>query len=234
MMRAVVACGLALALAVPAWAHDAIGVDARKAYLAKLDELQRTARSSAPAPTRAQAWIDTGKTLDDIRTLLNEDIVSHGKPQGLETSILVKELATSPHRLVLSPHTRLYAADLRPYREALALDARGRASATARYLILKNHFYDSFTDHPLKPHAQSRETLQEMITFGEGLLGARDAGIDAEEVHFILAMHYLQAAETGALPRAKCQTRVAELVKKFRQQWPSSLKLATLEALAAP
>jgi hypothetical protein len=53
-------------------------------------------------------------------------------------------------------------------------------------------------------------------------------------VHFILGIHYLQAAETGAVPRAKCQQRVQDMLRKFRSSWPNSLKLATLDALANP
>ena len=215
-------------------AHDAISADARKAYLTRLDELALTAQSNAPAPVRANAWLETGKTLDDIRALLNEDIVSHGKTQGLETSVLVSMLNASVHKLQISPQTRLYLSNLRPYREALALDPRSKAAPVARFLLFKHHFYDSFVDHPLKPLAQSKESLLEMIGFGESLVSVRDPAIDNEEVHFILGIHYLQALESGALPKAKCQSRVAEIQKKFRSQWPASLKLATLEALSSP
>ena len=215
-------------------AHDAISADARKAYLSRLDELARTAQGTAPAAVRASAWFETGKTLDDIRGLLNEDIISHGKTQGLETSVLVNMLNASVHKLQLSPQTRLYLSDPRPYREALALDPRGKQAALARFLLLKYHFYDSFVDHPLKPIKQSKETLLEMIGFGESLSTLNDPAIDSEEVHFILGIHYLQALDAGSLPKAKCQARVAEVLKKFRSQWPTSLKLATLEALSSP
>ena len=226
---------LALLLSVTSvQAHDAISADARKAYLSRLDDLARTAQGKAPAAVRATAWLETGKTLDEIRALLNEDIISHGKTQGLETSVLVNMLNASVHKLQLSPQTRLYLSDPRPYREALALDPRGKQASLARFLLFKYHFYDSFVDHPLKPLNQSKETLLEMIGFGENLLPLHDPAIDGEEVHFILGIHYLQALDTGALPKAKCQTRVAELLKKFRSQWPASLKLATFEALASP
>lgn len=215
-------------------AHDAISADARKTYLSKLDELTRTAQGNAPVAVRASAWLDMGKTLDEIRALLNEDIISHGKTQGLETSVLVNMLNASVHKPQLSPLTGLYLSNPRPYREALALDPRAKQSALARYLLFKHHFYDSFVDHPLKPLAQSKDNLLEMIAFGESLLSAREPAIDSEEVHFILGIHYLQALESGALPKAKCQSRVAEIQKKFRSQWPASLKLATLEALSVP
>ena len=215
-------------------AHDAISADARKVYLSRLDELTRTAQGNAPAAVRANAWLEMGKTLDEIRALLNEDIISHGKTQGLETSVLVNMLNASVHKLQLSPQTRLYLSDPRPYRESLALDPRGKQASLARFLLFKYHFYDSFVDHPLKPLNQGKEILLEMIGMGESLLNLRDPAIDSEEVHFILGIHYLQALDSGAVPKTKCQARVAELLKKFRSQWPSSLKLATLEALSSP
>ena len=214
-------------------AHDAISADARKVYLSRLDELTRTSQGNGPVAARAVAWLEMGKTLDEIRALLNEDIISHGKTQGLETSVLVNMLNASVHKLQLSPQTRLYLSDPRPYRESLALDPRGKQAALARFLLFKHHFYDSFVDNPLKPIKQSKENLLEMIGFGESLLTLSDPAIDSEEVHFILGIHYLQALDSGALPKAKCQTRVAEILKKFRSQWPSSLKLATLEALSS-
>ncbi len=217
-----------------ALAHDAIGADARKAYLAKLDELHRTASSTAPAPARAVALIETGRILDEIRGLLNEDMISHGKTQGLETSVLIGQLNASVHKLQLSPQTRLYVSDLTPYREGIRLDPRGRLAPFARYMLLKNHFYDSFADHPLKPFNQSESVLQQQIMLGEGLLSSADPAVDSEEVHFILAMHYLQAQASGAMAKTKVQPRLTALQKVFRARWPGSLKLATIDALAAP
>jgi hypothetical protein len=233
MGRALVLMG-ALCSCAMVQAHDAISADARKAYFSRLDELTKTAQGNAAATIRANAWLEMGKTLDEIRALLNEDIVSHGKTQGLETSVLVNMLNASVYKLQLSPQTKLYLSDPRPYREALALDPHGKQAALARFLLFKHHFYDSFVDHPLKPLKQSKSELLEMISLGESLLTVRDPAIDSEEVHFILGIHYLQALETGAVPKAKCQARVAEIQKKFRSQWPASLKLATLEALSAP
>ena len=232
----VAAALLAALVAGPAGAHDAIGADARQAYLQKLERLQRSAQSGASAAARAAAWVEAGRTLDEIRTLLNEDIASHGRTQGLETSILVGQLNATPWRLQVSPQTRLYLANQRPYRDALALDARGPHAPLARFMLLKNHFYDSFTEHPLKPIGQDKATLAEMIEHGEWLRNPRHAGadpaIDSEEVHFILAIHYLQARDAAALPAATCTARFGELLGVFRKRWPSSLKLATLEALA--
>ncbi len=224
--------GLLVSVASQVQAHDAIGAEARKAYLQKLESLSRTAQSEAPPAARAAALVDAGRTLDEIRTLLNEDIISHGRTQGLETSILVDQLNATPWRLQVSPQTRLFLANQRPYRDALALDARGKHVPLARFMLMKNQFYDSFTDDPLKPIGQDARTLQDMIDHGERLLNVRDPAVDSEEVHFILAIHYLQAQRAGVVPAARCQSRFAALLKTFRERWPSSLKLATLEALS--
>jgi hypothetical protein len=234
IVRIAAAIVLLLGVHCAVCAHDAIGADARKAYLAKLDELHRVTQSGAAATARATAWLETGRLLDEIRGLLNEDIISHGKTQGLETSVLINQLNSSVHKLQLSAQTRLYLSDLAPYREALKLDPNGRQAPLARYLLLKNHFYDSFADNPLKPFNQSSEQLQQQIALGESLLALRDPAIDSEEVHFILAMHYLQALASNALPKAKAQSRIAALQKTFRARWPESLRLATIDALAAP
>lgn len=222
----------ALLLAGQASAHDAIGADARKAYLQKLTSLQQMASQGKNANERAAALVETGRTLDEIRGLLNEDIISHGRTQGLETSILVDQLNAGPHRLRLSPQTRLYLAHQKPYRDALTLAPRGPHTALARFMLLKNHFYDSFVDDPLQPIGQDNDTLLEMIDHGNALRTLQDPAIDAEEVHFILAIHYLQAKQSGVLPAADSRRRFASLLQTFRARWPSSLKLATLEALA--
>lgn len=231
MKAGLIGC-LLLLVALQAQAHDAIGADARKAYLQKLDSLQQTARSAAPAATRAAALVDTGRTLDEIRSLLNEDIISHGRTQGLETSILVDQLNAGPHRLQLSPQTRLYLANERPYREALALAPRSPSAPMARYMLMKNQFYDSFVDDPLTPVVQDKATLLEMIGFGDALRSSRDPAIDAEEVHFVLALNLLRARQSGVLSATDSGRRFADLLKTFRARWPSSLKLATLDALA--
>jgi hypothetical protein len=219
-------------LPVLAHAHDAITSTTREFYLSKLGELDRTANSGAAAPVRAEAWFQIGGLLDEIRELLNGDIASHGRTQGLETALLLARLDASPHRLNVSLQTKMYLAPLQPLRDALALDPQAAFANAARFKLLKGQFYDSFGDDPLKPW-QTREQLLERIALGEGLLRVRERGVDAEEVSFILAMHYLQARAAAALPAARVRERFTELLRDFRRSYPQSLKLATLEALGS-
>jgi hypothetical protein len=83
---------------------------------------------SQPGQMPGWRW---AKPLDEIRGLLNEDIISHGKTQGLETSVLVNMLNASVDKLQLSPQTRLYY----PIRGRIANHSRWTARASRRRLL---------------------------------------------------------------------------------------------------
>ena len=102
----------------------------------------------------------------------------------------------------------------------------------ARYLLLKNHFYDSFTDNPLAPFSQSREELLELIDTGERLLKVKENNINAEEVKFILAIHYLQAIQQQVIGKDDGQRKFKKMLTELRKEYPQSLKPLTLEALS--
>jgi hypothetical protein len=213
------------------FAHDSINAEGRKNYLAKLQEWHTTLSSSAPAAVRAKAQYQIAVMLDEIRDLFNQDVISHGKIKGLETSTLLNELARGEDKLELSTKTGLYIAHLQPYREALRLDPKAAFVDHARYMLLKSQFYDSFSDDPLKPIAQSKEELTEMIAIGEALLKSKDALVTMEEVRFILAIHYLQSVVQKSLPKEETQKKITKLLQDLRKDTPQSLKIPTIEAL---
>lgn len=213
------------------FAHDSINAEGRKNYLAKLQEWHVTLSSSAPAAVRAKAQYQIAVMLDEIRDLFNQDVISHGKIKGLETSTLLNELARGEDKLELSTKTGLYIAHLQPYRESLRLDPKAAFVDHARYMLLKSQFYDSFSDDPLKPIAQSKEELTEMIAIGEALLKSKDALVNMEEVRFILAIHYLQSVVQKSLPKEETQKKITKLLQDLRKDTPQSLKIPTIEAL---
>ena len=221
----------ALLVASSVFAHDSINAEGRKNYLAKLQEWHTTLSSSAPVPVRAKAQYQIAVMLDEIRDLFNQDVISHGKIKGIETSTLLSELGRGEDKLELSPKTGLYIAHLKPYREAIRLDPKATFVDHARYMLLKSQFYDSFSDDPLKPIAQSKEELTEMITIGEALLKSKDALVNMEEVRFILAVHYIQAIVQKSLPKEEAQKKVNKLLQDLRKDSPQSLKIPTIEAL---
>jgi tetratricopeptide (TPR) repeat protein len=212
-------------------AHDSINAEARKNYLTKLQELQASSAPSVAAPTRAKSLYQIGATLDEIRDLFNQDIISHGIVKGLETSLLLNELTRVGNKLEANPKTGLYLSQLQYYREAIRLDPRAAYIDHARYMLLKSHFYDSFSDNPLTPFAQSKETLQEMIGIGEGLLKSKHPQVNAEELRFILGIHYLQGIKLQQVDKEDALKKVKKLVQELHKDYPQSLKLLTLESL---
>ena len=213
-------------------AHDSINSEARKSYLAKLQEMHAVADSTAPATARAKAKYQIAVTLDELRELFNQDMISHGIVKGLETSLLLNELARTPDKLEASPKTGLYISHLQTYREAIKLDPKAPFIDHARYMLLKSHFYDSFADNPLTPFSQSKDELMEMIGLGEALLKSKHPLVSAEEVRFILGIHYLQAINQQVVPKDDGQKKFKRMVQELHKDFPQSLKLLTLEALA--
>jgi hypothetical protein len=214
-----------------AHAHDSINAEARKAYIAKLQELQSHSGSTSPPAVRAKSLYQIGVTLDEVRELFNQDMISHGIVKGLETSLLLNELTRIGNKLDASPKTGLYLSELHYYRDAIRLDSRAPYIDHARYMLLKCHFYDSFSDNPLTPFAQSKQTLTEMIALGEGLMKSKHPKVDREELRFILGIHYLQAIREQQMDKETGLKKVKLLIQELHKDYPDSLKLLTLESL---
>jgi hypothetical protein len=212
-----------------AQAHDSINAEARKNYITKIQELQAAAASGSAAPVRAKSLYQLGVTLDEIRDLFNQDMISHGIVKGLETSLLLNELTRIGSKLEASPKTGLYLSQLQHYRESIRLDPRAPYIDHARYMLLKSHFYDSFSDNPLVPFSQTKETLAEMIA--EGLLKSKHPQISGEELRFILGIHYLQAIKQQQGDKDDTLKKLKKLVQDMHKEYPQSLKLLTLESL---
>ena len=213
-------------------AHDSINSEARKNYISKLQEMRNVLNSKEPASARAKAQYQIAITVDELRDLFNQDMISHGIVKGLETSLLLNELSRTPDKLEASPKTGLYLSHLNSYREAIKLDPKATFVDHARFMLLKSHFYDSFADNPLVPFSQSKQELIEMIGLAEGLLKSKNTLVNAEEVRFILGIHYLQAINQQVLAKDDGQKKFKKMVQELQKDYPQSLKLLTLEALA--
>ena len=217
-VRYVAACVLLAGFAAgSAQAHDSINAEARKNYITKIQELQASSVAASPASVRAKS--------------LYQDMISHGIVKGLETSLLLNELTRIGSKLEASPKTGLYLSQLQHYRESIRLDPRAPYIDHARYMLLKSHFYDSFSDNPLAPFSQTKETLAEMISIGEGLLKSKHAQINGEELRFVLGIHYLQAIKQQQGDKEETLKKLKRLVQEMHKDYPQSLKLLTLESL---
>ncbi len=215
-----------------AQAHNSIDSEARENYLSTLQEAEELTDDNSTVASRAKAQYQIAITLDKIRDLFNQDIISHGRIMGLESSMLIKELSRAGYTLELSAKTSLYLSHLQYYREAIRLEPKAAFGDHARYMLLKSHFYDSFSDDPMAPISQSKETLFEMLEIAESLLTAKDPAISAEEVRFILAIHYLQAIDERIMAKDQGRKKFDNLLQELRKDYPQSLKPLTLAALA--
>jgi hypothetical protein len=219
-------------LSMNAAAHDLITAESAQGYLAAVAESQKIIASQSLPAKRARAQLDLGITLDEIRELLNRDLASHGRVQGLPSSFLMSELKARGAELAFDPASNRFMANIRFYREALRLEPRGPVAADASFRLLQGYFYDSFTGDPLHPGAQSGAQLAEQIRLAEGLLKMPVPQGDREETVFILAIHYIQAARSGrAAEQAAFASKARALAGEFAKSYPQSLRVATLSNL---
>lgn len=223
-----------LRLVPAASAHELIDAQSAERFLAEIDRSRATIKSKDAASARAQAHVALGRNLDDIRELLNRDIASHGKPQGLATLYLIKSLQERGIALQVDARMQRIPARQAEYREALRLDPSGPASKDARYRLLQGHFYDSFDADPLTPRDQDWARLQAQIELGESYVTTASLDANSEEAEFILAVHYLQAAQSApdASARARFADKMKRAIQAFRTRHPDSMRLPALEALS--
>jgi hypothetical protein len=214
-------------------AHDLITAESAERYLARAGENLKIVRSSTPAAQRAEANYALGSMLDEIRDLLNRDIATHGKVQGLPSEYLVAELAAGGTPLATTPGAVRLPANLGYYRESLRLAPEGPSAADASLRLLQGHFYDSFDDDPLAPRAQTWPQLQQQIRLGERFLQRYPAHPGREEAEFIVAVHYLQAARAApdARERPGYSRRARDALSAFQTRYPDSMRVSAVEVL---
>ncbi len=232
MMRTLLA-GVLASLSLGTAAHDLITAESAQTYLAAVAASQKTIASKEPAAKRAGAHLDLGKTLDEIRELLNRDLAAHGRVQGLPSNFLMSELKARGAELAFAPETNRFLANVQHYRETLRLEPSGPVAADAAFRLLQGTFYDSFSSDPLQPGAQTRAQLAEQIALGEKLLKMVPQHGEREEASFILAIHYVQAARSGrdAQERAAFASKARALAGEFLRSYPESMRAATLSHL---
>lgn len=216
--------------ALPAAAHDLITAESAQAYLARQERLDLVIDGKGPPAERAAALLEMGRLLDEIRDLFNRDVEAHGRVQGLPSNFLMNEMRARGNGLDWSASRGRFSANLDYYRSAVKLDPPSAAEASFR--LLQGWFYDSFTDDPLLPSAQSPAQLSEQIRLVEDYLRKFPGHAGREEATFILAVHYMQAALSEARGQKSGYARKArDLAGEYSHSHPDSLRSATLIAL---
>jgi hypothetical protein len=217
-----------------AGAHDLITAEAAERYLVRATaDLERSRSRESPA-RRAEALYDLGRLVDELRELLNRDIATHGKVQGLPSNVLVKELRGRSVALDPAPDSGRFGSGAGYYRTAVELDPQV-AGGDGQYRLLAAEFYDGFDGDPLAtrwPHAR----IVDQVRLAERLRSRQPPHPEVEEIHFILVVTCVQAARTAPdRDRAKAwRERAAREAAAFRTRHPDSLRVAALEVLLPP
>jgi len=233
MMRTLVAC-LVASLPLEATAHDLITAASAQTYLGTVAESQDTIASKEPAAKRAPAHFELGKTLEEIRELLNRDLAAHGKVQGLPSNYLLAELERQGVALAWSEKRRRFGANTQYFERSLALAPRGPHATDAGLRLLLGRFYDSFESDPLAAD-ESWPRLAGQIALAQEL-AARDLPGDArEEVDFIGAILHARATllAPDAGSRRSHGTKARQAIAAFEARYPDSLRNALMPVLRA-
>jgi hypothetical protein len=223
--------GIALAMLVcslGAHAHDPISAEAAEGYLQKERELRKE-MIFAPTARRAEAHYQLGVMLDEVRDVLNAELATHGKVQGLPAKFLLQELQSRGITLPRDKAGLQYRGAGDHFARALELAPRAPFAADAGLRLLQARFHDSYEQDPLDWNIDER-ALAAQIQLAEDLLARFPGHAAREEIEFIAAILYTRAARLpkGAeryAPRARAATEA------FAARYPASLRAAAMPVL---
>lgn len=221
----------ALLAASAALGHDLITPEAAERYVAQAQQNVAIIASRDPAPRRAAANVALGRDLDEVRELLNRDIASHGKVQGLPSNLLIARLKAVGAPLPWSDSLGRYAAPVGYYQAALELDPNGRLANEAIYGYLYGTFYDGFRDDPLQPLTRDAALLRTQLDLGERFVREFPRDRNLEEVKFITAVLHVRAARAGGPDASRSAARARELLRQFERDYPDSMRTAAVPVL---
>jgi hypothetical protein len=221
----------ACALGAPVRAHNLITAEAAERYLAQAQQDLATIKSREPAARRAEANVALGRMLDQIGELLNRDIASHGKVQGLASNYLIAQLQGKGAPLAFAQGR--YLAHVAYYREALKLAPDAPSASEAMLRWMRGAFYDSFDEDPMEARGQSPEQLREQVTLGERFIQRYPSHPDIEEAQFILLVQYVRAARAAAdsTSREEFSSKAREAAQAFAARYPDSMRAAAVPVL---
>ncbi|MSQ49047.1 MAG: hypothetical protein EXR30_01520 [Betaproteobacteria bacterium] len=233
-MKRSIAVVVALLTAAAAHAHDLITTESAEHYLRQTNKWQALATSSALAGERAEAQYRIGGMLDEIRELLNRDLATHGKVQGLPSNYLLAELQRQGAPLVWSEQQRRYRVNTHYFEQALVLAPRGPHAADAGLRLLQGRFYGSFETDPLAADEPWPQLVRQ-LALAEDLLARQLQGEAREEVEFIGAILHTRASlrAPDAASRRSHGRKARAMIAVFEARHPDSLRSAVMPILSA-
>jgi hypothetical protein len=222
----------ALLCALPAPAHDLITAQIAEDRLRSAGKWRALITSPALSAQRAEAHYRLGVMLEELRELLNLDVATHGKVQGLPSNYLIAELDRLGVPLAYAEPKRRFLLNRRHFEEALRLAPRAAFAADAALRLLQGAFYDSFAHDPLDWDLDNRALLAE-IALAEDLLARFPAHPAREEIEFIAAILYTRAARSlsDSELAARYTTKARQATGGFAARYPDSLRASAMPVL---
>jgi len=212
-----------------AGAHDLITADAAERYLGNAARWNEQTVSAPAATDRAEAHVNIGAMLDEIRELLNRDLAIHGEVQGLASNYLIAELKRLGTPLAYSDSRRYFLANSAHYRMALETGFNGPLEQEAKFRLLRGEFYDSFDFDPLQSD-QTWEQLREQMVLVDDLVANTVSEPNREEVRFIAALVYARMAKSApdAKTAAEFGNKTMKAADDFEREYPDSMRSAAM------
>jgi hypothetical protein len=213
-------------------AHDLITSESAERYLTQIKHDVHVIEAKAPAAARAEANFSIGRSLNEIRELLNRDLAAHGRLQGLPTEYLVREANRLGAGFEIDPTSGRFLAITRYYEQSVKLQPNGPHAADALFGMLQGSFYDSFDTDPLTSK-QTWPALRAQIAIGQALEKQAPSYPQMEEAQFILAVLYTRAARIAPDPAiaADHARRARTAASQFQARYPDSLRAAAVPLL---
>lgn len=208
--RALVATGLLLALAAPAWGPPAWGHDIERAE-ALLGEIAAYRRAAADGPTeheRAEATFRLGETVEILVAALNRDTAAHGRDMVGE--LLVRRLRAHALEVAWAERAGRYEYDLAAFADYLRRAPRGRWAPEAKFQLIARRFYATLSPDPAALVGTDVGALLGALAEEERFLAEHATHERAGTVRFFLAVdHYRIARNTPDPARAREHARRA-------------------------
>ena len=222
---------LACLFVLVANAHDAVDSDKRAVYEVHLASLQQKYTTATDPNQKREIALELGSIIEEIRSVFNQDILSHGATQGLETQLLLRFMTKNNWLVSGATQSALVPPNLRYFEEAAKMAASTRRGSDARFRYMQANFYSRLSGDPLKPKNQAATETQRLINFGREINLSHLTGADVEEFHFILAIHEMQGYKQNLQNRAQALEQVELHLRALLRFQKDSMKSITVKTL---
>ena len=208
--RVLVAAGLLLTLAAPAWgppawSHD---IERAEALLSDIAAYRRAAADGPTEPERAEATFRLGEATAAMVAALNRDVAAHGR--DLVGELLVRRLRAHGLEVAWAPRVNRYEYDLGAFADYLRRAPRGRWAGEARFQLIARRFHATLGPDPATLVGTDVSALLGALAEEERFLAEHPAHERTGTVRFFLAVdHYRIARNTLDPARAREHERRA-------------------------